>query len=148
MINIKVNGASHQLDVEDDTPLLWVLREEIGLTGTKFGCGIAACGACTVHVNGEAMRSCSVPIGSVQAPKSPPSRAFRRDSRHPVQQAWLDGAGAAVRLLPVRPDHGGGGLLKTQSEPERRRYRFAISPTSAVAAPTSGCAALCIALQP
>ncbi len=60
MVNITVNGTSHQLDVEGDTPLLWVLREEIGLTGTKFGCGIAACGACTVHVNGEAMRSCSV----------------------------------------------------------------------------------------
>jgi isoquinoline 1-oxidoreductase alpha subunit len=65
MVNIKVNGTSHQIDVEGDTPLLWVLREEIGLTGTKFGCGIAACGACTVHVNGQAVRSCAMPIASV-----------------------------------------------------------------------------------
>src|SRR5439155_16266643 len=62
MANIIVNGTSHQLDVEGNTPLLWVLREEIGLTGTKFGCGIAQCGACTVHVYGQAVPSCSVPV--------------------------------------------------------------------------------------
>src|ERR1700719_1415893 len=65
MVAITVNGTLHQLDVEDETPLLWVLRDEIGLTGTKYGCGIAQCGACTVHVNGEAMRSCSVAIGTI-----------------------------------------------------------------------------------
>ncbi len=89
MVNITINGTSHQLDVEDDTPLLWVLREEIGLTGTKFGCGIAACGACTVHVNGEAMRSCSVPIGSVDGAKITTIEGLSFDSKHPVQQAWL-----------------------------------------------------------
>ena len=66
MANINVNGTPHQIDVEGDTPLLWVLREEVGLTGTKFGCGIAQCGACTVHVNGQAVRSCSVPVSSVE----------------------------------------------------------------------------------
>ncbi|HEY6257690.1 MAG TPA: (2Fe-2S)-binding protein [Xanthobacteraceae bacterium] len=89
MINIKVNGTSHQLDVEGDTPLLWVLREEIGLTGTKFGCGIAACGACTVHVNGAAMRSCSVPIGSVEGAEIITIEGLSPDSQHAVQQAWL-----------------------------------------------------------
>jgi isoquinoline 1-oxidoreductase subunit alpha len=89
MINIKVNGTSHQLDVEGDTPLLWVLREEIGLTGTKFGCGIAACGACTVHVNGEAMRSCSVLISSVEDAEITTIEGLSPDSAHPVQQAWL-----------------------------------------------------------
>ena len=89
MVNIKVNGTSHQLDVEGDTPLLWVLREEIGLTGTKFGCGIAACGACTVHVNGEAMRSCSVPISSVDGAEIITIEGLSSDSGHPVQQAWL-----------------------------------------------------------
>ena len=89
MVSIKVNGTSHQIDVEDDTPLLWVLREEIGLTGTKFGCGIAACGACTVHVNGEAMRSCSVPISSVAGAEITTIEGLSPDSRHPVQQAWL-----------------------------------------------------------
>ena len=89
MVNITVNGTSHQLDVEGDTPLLWVLREEIGLTGTKFGCGIAACGACTVHVNGEAMRSCSVLVSSVEGAEITTIEGLSRDSAHPVQQAWL-----------------------------------------------------------
>jgi aerobic-type carbon monoxide dehydrogenase small subunit (CoxS/CutS family) len=89
MINIKVNGTSHQLDVEGETPLLWVLREEIGLTGTKFGCGIAQCGACTVHVNGQAMRSCSVQISSVEGAEITTIEGLSPDSAHPVQQAWL-----------------------------------------------------------
>ena len=63
---LKIKGTTHQLDVEDEMPLLWVLRDELGMTGTKFGCGIGQCGACTVHVNGEAVRSCSLPVFSVQ----------------------------------------------------------------------------------
>jgi isoquinoline 1-oxidoreductase alpha subunit len=62
MIEISVNGQVHRLDVEDDMPLLWVLRDELGMTGTKYGCGIGQCGACTVHVDGEAQRSCSLPV--------------------------------------------------------------------------------------
>src|SRR5258708_18241004 len=89
MVNIKVNGHLEQFDVEGDTPLLWVLREEIGLTGTKFGCGIAACGACTVHVNGQAMRSCSVPVGSIEGADITTIEGLSPDSMHPVQQAWL-----------------------------------------------------------
>src|SRR6266566_10028416 len=65
MVTLRVNGKSHALDIEGEMPLLWALRDEIGLTGTKFGCGIAQCGACTVHVDGVAMRSCSVPVASV-----------------------------------------------------------------------------------
>ena len=89
MVTIKVNGTSHLLDVEGDTPLLWILREEIGLTGTKFGCGIAACGACTVHVNGVAIRSCSVQVGSVENADITTIEGLSTDSMHPVQQAWL-----------------------------------------------------------
>ena len=89
MVNITVNGTSRQIDVEGDTPLLWVLREEIGLTGTKFGCGIAACGACTVHVNGQAVRSCAMPIASVDGADITTIEGLSADSRHPVQQAWL-----------------------------------------------------------
>jgi isoquinoline 1-oxidoreductase subunit alpha len=89
MISITVNGKVHQLDVEPEMPLLWVLRDEIGLTGTKFGCGIAQCGACTVHVNGEAMRSCSVPIGTIEGAKVTTIEGLSPESRHPVQQAWL-----------------------------------------------------------
>ena len=89
MVNINVNGTSHEIDVEEDTPLLWVLREEIGLTGTKFGCGIAQCGACTVHVDGQAIRSCSVPVGTVQGMQITTIEGLSSDSTHPVQQAWL-----------------------------------------------------------
>ena len=77
-IRLKVNGVIHEVDVESDAPLLWVIRDELGLTGTKFGCGIAACGACTVHVNGQAVRSCSIPVGSVASGLSA------------VQQAWIE----------------------------------------------------------
>jgi aerobic-type carbon monoxide dehydrogenase small subunit (CoxS/CutS family) len=90
MVTITVNGKPHQLDVEEETPLLWVLRDEIGLTGTKYGCGIAQCGACTVHVNGEAMRSCSVPIGSIDGAAVTTIEGLSAESTHPVQRAWLE----------------------------------------------------------
>jgi isoquinoline 1-oxidoreductase subunit alpha len=89
MIDIEVNGAPHQVDIEPDTPLLWVLRDVIGLTGTKFGCGVAECGCCTVHINGEAMRSCSTPIGLLNGAKITTIEGLSSDSSHPVQKAWL-----------------------------------------------------------
>jgi isoquinoline 1-oxidoreductase alpha subunit len=89
MVTITVNSMPHVLDVEDEMPLLWALRDEIGLTGTKFGCGIGQCGACTVHVNGRAVRSCAAPIGSVAGAQVTTIEGLSADSRHPVQQAWL-----------------------------------------------------------
>ena len=90
MISINVNGTIHHLDVEEETPLLWVLRDELGLTGTKYGCGIAQCGACTVHINGEATRSCQVPIGSIDGAEVKTIEGLSADgASHPVQQAWL-----------------------------------------------------------
>jgi isoquinoline 1-oxidoreductase alpha subunit len=89
MANIIVNGTPRQIDVEPETPLLWVLREEVGLTGTKFGCGIAECGACTVHVDGVAIRSCSVPVRTVEGKQITTIEGLSSDSSHPVQQAWL-----------------------------------------------------------
>jgi isoquinoline 1-oxidoreductase subunit alpha len=89
MITLSVNGLVHQLDIEPETPLLWVLRDEIGLTGTKFGCGIAQCGACTVHIDGVATRSCQVPVGSLGAAKIRTIEGLGADVLHPVQQAWL-----------------------------------------------------------
>jgi isoquinoline 1-oxidoreductase subunit alpha len=89
MITLKVNGKAYQLDIEGETPLLWVLRDELGMTGTKFGCGIAQCGACTVHVGGQAMRSCSVPVESVGAEEVTTIEGLSPDSKHPVQQAWI-----------------------------------------------------------
>ena len=89
MVNIIVNGTSREIDIEGDTPLLWVLREELGLTGTKFACGIAECGACTVHVNGEAIRSCVTPVSTVAGRQITTIEGLSSDSSHPVQQAWL-----------------------------------------------------------
>jgi len=89
MIAIKVNGKDYQLDIEPETPLLWVLRDEIGLTGTKFGCGIAQCGACTVHVDGMAIRSCSMQVGDADGHEVTTIEGLSQDSKHPVQQAWL-----------------------------------------------------------
>ena len=71
---LKINGKTHQVDLPDDVPLLWVLRDEVGLTGTKFGCGVAACGACTVHIDGEAVRSCQVALSDVWAISNEPLR--------------------------------------------------------------------------
>ena len=89
MIVLSVNGQRHQLDIEPETPLLWVLRDEIGLTGTKYGCGIAQCGACTVHVDGQAMRSCSVAVSDVAAAQITTIEGLSADGSHPVQKAWL-----------------------------------------------------------
>ena len=90
MVTLKVNGKEHRLDIEPDMPLLWALRDEIGLTGTKFGCGIAQCGACTVHVDGMAMRSCSVPVSTVQGKEITTIEGLGQGGKlHPVQAAWL-----------------------------------------------------------
>ena len=85
---LKINGTTHQLDVEDEMPLLWVLRDELGMTGTKFGCGIGQCGACTVHVNGEAARSCSLPVIAVKDKEITTIEGLGEN--HPVQKAWIE----------------------------------------------------------
>ena len=90
-ITITVNGKTHALDLDPDTPLLWALRDTLGLTGTKFGCGVAACGACTVHVDGKALRSCSVPVAAVDGAAITTIEGLApAGGLHPVQQAWLD----------------------------------------------------------
>jgi isoquinoline 1-oxidoreductase alpha subunit len=89
VITIEVNGTSRKINIEPDTPLLWVLRDVIGLTGTKFGCGIAQCGACTVHIDGSPMRSCSVPIGALDGAKITTIEGLSPDNSHPVQRAWI-----------------------------------------------------------
>ena len=88
MITITINGKRRTLDIENDAPLLWVIREELGLTGTKFGCGIAQCGACTVHIEGVAQRSCSVPVGAVNGKSITTIEGLSPNSKHPLQVAW------------------------------------------------------------
>jgi isoquinoline 1-oxidoreductase subunit alpha len=86
---VNINAKAYDLDVEPDTPLLWVLRDIVGLTGTKFGCGIAQCGACTVHLDGEPVRSCSMPLSAVEGKRGVTIEGLSRDSSHPVQKAWV-----------------------------------------------------------
>ena len=88
-IKLKVNGTDREVDVSPDTPLLWVLRETLGLTGTKFGCGAAQCGACTVHLNGEAVRSCVTPISRAEGRQVATIEGLPAVLAHPLQQAWL-----------------------------------------------------------
>ena len=89
MTQLNINGRSHQVDVEPDTPLLWVIREQVGLTGTKYGCGVAQCGACSVHINGELVRSCTIPLSSIKASdKIVTIEGLSKNSSHPVQKAW------------------------------------------------------------
>lgn len=88
--SLTVNGKNHTVDLPDDVPLLWVLRDEIGLTGTKFGCGVAACGACTVHIDGEAVRSCQVAVSDVWGEVTTIEAIGQPDALSIIQQAWID----------------------------------------------------------
>jgi len=91
MIELNVNGKMHRVDVEPDTPLLWVLRENVGLTGTKYGCGIAQCGACTVHINGEAARSCGIQVSDAAGKQITTIEGLAVNGvLHKVQKAWVD----------------------------------------------------------
>ena len=89
-IQLTVNGKKHEVDEDPETPLLWSLRDTLGLTGTKYGCGIAACGACTVHINGVAERSCSIPLEFAENADILTIEGLSEDRSHPVQQAWIE----------------------------------------------------------
>lgn len=89
-IRFKVNGSAREVDADPQTPLLWVLRDQLGLTGTKFGCGVAECGACTVHLDGEAVRSCVTPIEAVDGAAVKTIEGLDPQGKHPVQQAWVE----------------------------------------------------------
>jgi isoquinoline 1-oxidoreductase alpha subunit len=90
MTKLNINGRTATVEADPDTPLLWVLRDNLGLTGTKYGCGIAACGACTVHIDGSAVRSCSFPLGEVKAREITTIEGLSRNRSHPVQKAWVE----------------------------------------------------------
>ncbi len=91
MIKLTINGKAHDIDVEPDTPLLWAIRDTIGLTGTKYGCGIAQCGACTVHIDGAAVRSCSFPVSEAAGKQITTIEGLAANGKlHKVQQAWID----------------------------------------------------------
>jgi isoquinoline 1-oxidoreductase alpha subunit len=154
MITLNINGAPHQVDAPSDTPLLWVIREWVGLTGTKYGCGIAQCGACTVHINGIALRSCQLPVGSMAGQKITTIEGLSPDGSHPVQVAWkaLEVAQcgycqsgqimAAAALLHQTPtpsdediDNAMSNICRCGTYP---RIRSAIHAAVTHAAPTAG----------
>lgn len=88
-VHLLINSTSHEIDVEPDTPLLWVLRDTLSLTGTKYGCGMGLCGACTVHLDGEAVRSCQTPVSSVGSKKITTIEGLSENDNHPMQLAWI-----------------------------------------------------------
>ena len=116
-ISLTINGDAHEVDVAPEMPLLWVIRDVVGLTGTKYGCGIAQCGACTVHIDGVATRSCTLPVGQVQGAVVT-IEGLGATGDHPVQRAWA-AHNVPVRLLPERADDAGSGVPEREPESER-----------------------------
>ncbi|TDQ19459.1 isoquinoline 1-oxidoreductase alpha subunit [Algoriphagus boseongensis] len=90
LFNLTINGKSQQVDVDPNTPMLWVLRDHLDLVGTKFGCGIAQCGACTIHLDGNAVRSCQLPVSAAEGAKITTIEGLSEEGDHPVQKAWLE----------------------------------------------------------
>ena len=113
MTELKINGKNRLVDVEEDTPLLWVIRDTVGLTGTKYGCGIQQCGACTVLIGKRPVRSCGITVGEVAGKDITTIEGLSPDSRHPVQLAWVE---EQVPQLPVGTDHC--SILTTGTKPK------------------------------
>ena len=124
MLNMTVNGAAHEVDVPPDMPLLWVLRDVLGLTGTKFGCGIAQCGACTVHVDGAPLRSCQLPVGSLEGRAVTTIEAIgATPAGAKVQRAWLDHEVIQCGYCQSGQIMSAAALLATTPCARRCRYR-------------------------
>jgi len=128
MVALLINGRRTELDVEPDTPLLWALRENAGLTGTKYGCGIAQCGACTVHVDGEAVRSCSVSVGDVAGKKITTIEGLAENGvLHRLQQAWIDHDVPQCGYCQSGMLMAAAALLKNKPQPTDRDIDEAIT---------------------
>ncbi len=116
-IDLHVNGKKHQVAVDPNTPLLWVLRDHIGLAGTKYGCGVAQCGACTVHLDGEAMRSCVLPVSAAADKKITTIEGLSEHGEHPVQKAWLEHDVAQCGYCQSGQIMQAAALLKNNANP-------------------------------
>ena len=117
-MKLNVNGQDHEVTLPDDTPLLWALRDGLGLTGTKYGCGMALCGACTVHVDGVATRSCITPLAAVAGRKVLTIEGLSEDASHPVQQAWLEADVAQCGYCQSGQIMGALSLLGSNPDPD------------------------------
>jgi isoquinoline 1-oxidoreductase alpha subunit len=117
LFKLQINGKSYQTEAEADTPLLWVLRDNLGLFGTKYGCGIAQCGACTVHLNGEATRSCTLPVSAIGTSKVTTIEGLSKNGDHPVQKAWDEVDVAQCGYCQAGQIMTAAALLKKKPQP-------------------------------
>ena len=125
--NLTINGKKQVVDVDPSTPVLWVLREHLRLVGTKYGCGIAQCGACTIHVNGTAVRSCSLPVSAAQNREITTIEGLSENGEHPVQKAWLEHDVAQCGYCQTGQIMTAAALLKTTSNPTDAQIENAMS---------------------
>lgn len=126
-INLNINGKQQIVDVDPKTPLLWVLREHLNLIGTKYGCGMAQCGACTVHLEGNAVRSCLLPVSSVSNKKITTIEGISENGDHPVQKAWLEHDVAQCGYCQTGQIMSAAALLKTNPNPTDAQIEAAMS---------------------
>lgn len=126
-ININVNGKQHALDIDPKTPVLWVLRDRLNLVGTKFGCGIAQCGACTIHVDGSATRSCIVPVSAVENKEIVTIEGLSENGDHPVQKAWLEHDVAQCGYCQAGQIMTAAALLKSSASPDDQEIQNAMN---------------------
>lgn len=124
---IKVNGKNHSVTVSSDTPLLWVLRDELGLVGTKFGCGIGQCGACTIHLDGTATRSCLYPVEQANGKEIKTIEGLSEDNSHPVQEAWKEIDVPQCGYCQAGQIMAAAAFLETNSSPSREEIREAMN---------------------
>jgi isoquinoline 1-oxidoreductase alpha subunit len=127
MIKLNVNGAEREVDADPSMPLLWALRDLLGLTGTKFGCGMAQCGACTVHIDGEARRSCISPIGSLAGRKITTIEGLSPDGQHPLQEAWIEVNTPQCGYCQVGQIMSAAALLRRKPKPTDQEIDSALA---------------------
>ena len=125
--NLNINGKQHQVDVDPNTPILWVLRDHLNLLGTKYGCGIAQCGACTIHVNGLATRSCQLPVSSIGNNKITTIEGLSENGDHPVQKAWLEHDVAQCGYCQAGQIMNAAALLASNPSPSDEQIESAMS---------------------
>jgi isoquinoline 1-oxidoreductase subunit alpha len=127
MFTLKINGRDYKADVAADTPVLWVLRDHLGLVGTKYGCGIAQCGACTIHLNGEATRSCVLPVSAIGTSKITTIEGLSEKGDHPVQQAWNEADVPQCGYCQAGQIMTAAALLKKNTKPSDAEIEAAMS---------------------